>query len=177
MRINRRKFVKTTIAAGALTTLNMRFPDYSFISSGNKEIQEALSQPIFKESLFKNPVIIDNIELLQYKKNFILRVRSKDGIEGISVSNNRHMEYMYPILQQRVIPFFIGKDVRKLDDLIEEVFLYKSNYKLQGLALWIPVATVEFALLDMMGKIAEKPVAELIGKFYNKKISVYRSTS
>jgi len=43
------------------------------------------------------------------------------------------------------------------------VYRHKSNYKLLGQALWCPVAWVEFALLDMLGRIAGKSIAELMG--------------
>ena len=70
------------------------------------------------------------------------------------------MKYLYPIMSGRIIPFFIGRDARGLDMLIEEVYVYKSNYKLQSLALWVPLATLEFAILDMLGKIADKTMGE-----------------
>jgi L-alanine-DL-glutamate epimerase-like enolase superfamily enzyme len=73
-------------------------------------------------------------------------------------------------------PFFIGKDARDLDNLLEEVYVYQSNYKLQSLALWVPLATIEFAILDMLGRIAKKPMGLLIGeKIYNPTVSVYRA--
>jgi L-alanine-DL-glutamate epimerase-like enolase superfamily enzyme len=60
--------------------------------------------------------------------------------------------------------------------LLEEVYVYQSNYKLQSLALWVPLATIEFAILDMLGRIAKKPMGLLIGdKIYNPTVSVYRA--
>ena len=64
-------------------------------------------------------------------------------------------------------PFFKGRDARDWEQLLEEVYVYQSNYKLQGLALWIPLATIEFAVLDMLGRIAGKPMGELIGTLHH----------
>ncbi len=133
MNFNRRKFLKTSFALGALSSLNMKFPESKIFAQGKDKVDEALKNPVFKKFYFKSPVIIESIQLMEYKKNYVLLVRSKDGAVGYSVSNNRHMEYMYPILQQRVATYFIGKDARDLDELVDGVFLYESNYKLQGL--------------------------------------------
>jgi L-alanine-DL-glutamate epimerase-like enolase superfamily enzyme len=77
------------------------------------------------------------------------------------------------ILQQLVIPYFIGKDARDLDSLIDGVYVYRSNYKLSGLALWCCVAWVEFSVLDLLGKIEGKPVGELLGGVIRREIPIY----
>ena len=82
-------------------------------------------------------------------------MRSKDGAEGYSVSNNAQQISLWAIQVNRLQPYFIGKDARDLDNLLEEVYVYQSNYKLQSLALWVPLATIEFAILDLLGRIAE----------------------
>ena len=136
-------------------------------------LDEVLSKSVLKKELFPNPVIIDSLELLRFEDNFLCRVRSKSGAEGISVSNNMQMVSLYPIFTRRLQPFFPGKDARNLEQLLEEVYVYQSNYKLQNLALWVPLATIEFAILDMLGKIADKPMGELIGEIHHPKIAVY----
>ena len=40
--------------------------------------------------------------------------------------------------------------------LMEEVTVYESNYKATGLAIFVPMATLEFAILDMFGKMANR---------------------
>jgi L-alanine-DL-glutamate epimerase-like enolase superfamily enzyme len=136
-----------------------------------------LAQPVLKKELFPDPVIIETLELLRYKDNFICRVRSKGGAEGISVSNNMQMISLYPVFTRRLQPFFPGKDARELEKILEEVYVYQSNYKLQSLALWVPLATIEFAILDMLGKIVNKPTGELIGEIHNPFVSVYQANN
>ena len=102
----------------------------------------------------------------------MVHVRSTAGSEGISVANS-HVEQLYPILNQRVIPYFIGKDVRGLEGHLFELYRYKSYYKLQGLAFWCPVAWVEFAILDMMGRITGKSIGQLLGGVIRRQVPFY----
>lgn len=104
-------------------------------------------------------------------------MRSKDGAEGISVGNNAQLESLYPIFIHRLQPFFSGKDARDWENLLDEVYVYQSNYKLQNLALWVPLATIEFAILDMLGRIAGKSIGQLIGDINNSEISVYQANN
>ena len=121
------------------------------------------------------PVKIAGIELLRTDEHYFVRATSEDGAVGVAVPNER-IQYLYPILQQRVIPYFVGKDARDLEALVDGVFLYQSNYKLAGLALWCCVAYVELSLLDLLGKLADKPVGELLGGVLRREIPVYLSS-
>lgn len=174
MNMQRRQFIKTGIPAAALALTGCggdRKP------SGFSNLDKILENPVLKRNLFPDALIIESVELLRYRDNFICRVRSKDGAEGISVSNNLRMKFLYPIAVMNVNPFFVGKDARDLDKLIEGVYVHKSNYKYQGYALWIPVATVEFAILDMLGKIAGKSIGGLIGDISNHEVAVYQANN
>jgi L-alanine-DL-glutamate epimerase-like enolase superfamily enzyme len=139
------------------------------------KLDDVLKQPVLKRQLFSTPVIIETLELLRLGRNFLCRVRSKDGAEGISAANNSQQRSLYPIQVNRLQPFFIGKDARDLETLLEDVYVYQSNYKLQSLALWVPLATIEFAILDMLGRIANKSMAQLVGDVHNPKVAVYRA--
>jgi L-alanine-DL-glutamate epimerase-like enolase superfamily enzyme len=99
-------------------------------------------------------------------------VRSKDGAEGVSVDNGR-AGLLYPIINRLVIPFFIGKDARKLEDLLFGVYRENDNYKLQGLALWNAVALVEFAILDLLVRLAGRSIGELLGGVIRRSIPIY----
>jgi L-alanine-DL-glutamate epimerase-like enolase superfamily enzyme len=140
------------------------------------KLDAILQQPVFKRELFKDPVIIQAVELLTRDKQYICRVRSKDGHEGISVSNSQQMEVLYPIFVKRIAPFFIGKDARDLEQLIPASTVYQNNYKATGLAIWVPIATLEFAILDMFGKMANRSIGLLLSdRIYNPAISVYQA--
>lgn len=175
MKTDRRRFIVTAAAAGLASQL----PATSATDTTTKEkyrlLDEIISKPVLKIPDSVGPVIIESVELLRYKDNFLCRVRSKDGAEGVSAGNNDQLKSLYPVFVNRIQPFFIGKDTRDLESLMEKVYVYQSNYKLQNLALWLPLATLEFALLDMLGRITGKPIGELIGSVQNRKIAVYQA--
>ena len=141
------------------------------------ELDSVLSEPVLKTDLFKEAVIIENVELLRYNNNFICRVTSKEGSTGLSVSNNMQMIHLYPIFVDRIQPFFIGKNALELEKLLGQVYVHMSNYKLQSLAFWVPLATLEFAILDFLGKISGKPIGELIGDIHHEEIFVYQANN
>ena len=175
MRTNRRNFISTALAGGLAAGLprayggsEARKPDYT-------RLDEILKQPVLKKELFATPVIIESLELLRYKRSFLCRVRSTDGAEGISVGHGT-MSSLYPIFVNRLQPFFIDKDARDLDLLLEKVYIYSLNFRLSGLALGIPLATIEFAILDMLGRIADRPIGRLIGEIHHPRVAVYQAT-
>jgi L-alanine-DL-glutamate epimerase-like enolase superfamily enzyme len=175
MNTNRRKFVATTLAGGIGLTIPRITPIQDKSTDIYSRLDDILSKPILKTNLFTSPVIIDTLELLKYENSFLCRVRSKDGAVGISVANNDQMKSLWPVFVNRLRPFFIGKDARNLESLLEKVYVYQSNYKMQSLALWVPLATIEFAILDMLGRIADKSMGQLIGEIHNPKIAVYQA--
>lgn len=134
-------------------------------------LEKVAAEPVLKTELFRSPVIIESIQLLRRGREYLVHVRSKDGAEGVSLTDGR--DYLHPILNRLVIPYFLGKDARELEEHLFQVYRYQSNYKLQGLALWCPVAWVEFAILDMLGRIAGKPMGELLGSIVRREVPFY----
>src|SRR4051812_8113447 len=163
MKLSRRNFLHLT-AAGAAGSVISDGGTAKAIPADTLEsrLLEAGKRPGLDAKLFTSPILIESIELLRKGKEHFVRVRSKDGAEGISVDDGR-MNVLYPIFNHLVVPYFIGKDARDLEEHLFEVYRYESNYKLQGLALWCPVALVEFAILDMLGRIAGQSISELLG--------------
>ena len=178
MKSTRRHFFKnlSVLSGGAIITsspyASAKIPEVNY-----NILDEVLSQPVLKKDLFKKEIVIKELSLLRYKNNFLCRVKSDDGAEGISVSNNFQMESLYPIFTNRLQPFFLGKDARELEKILDEAYVYRSNYKLQSLALWVPLATIEFAILDMLGRISGKSIGELIGDISNPAIAVYQANN
>jgi L-alanine-DL-glutamate epimerase-like enolase superfamily enzyme len=87
------------------------------------------------------------------------------------------MKSAWPILIQRVAPFFAGKDARDLDSLVDEVYVAQSNYKWQGLPFWSSVASVELPLLDLLGQVSGRSLGDLLGGVRQREIAVYRASS
>lgn len=178
MRTNRRNFISAGLAGGlaaALPGSEAQGSDSGARKTDYARLDEILKQPVLKKELFARPVIIKSVELLRYKNSFLCRVRSTDGAEGVSVAHGT-MRSLYPIFTNTLQPFFIDKDARDLDLLLEKVYIYNLNFRLSGLALGIPLATIEFAILDMLGRIANKSIGRLIGEIHHPRVAVYQAT-
>ena len=178
MKSTRRQFLSSAVAGGAAVCglpLISCSSGRDAISTRFDILDKILEQPVLKKELFPAPVIIETLELLQYNNSFLCRVRSKDGAEGISVAHP-DMPVFVPIFLRRLRSFFIGQDARELDMMLETVIRYNLNYRLNGMAIGLPLATIEFAILDMLGKIANKPVAQLIGEIHNPEVGLYMAT-
>jgi len=180
MQITRRNIFRGALAAGVTAALPSMAGATPCSDPGLEaryaKLDAAASLPVFKRELFPEPAIIQTVELLHYQKSWLCRVRTKDGAEGIAVSNSQQMEVLYPIFAKRIAPYFIGKDARDLESLMEEVTVYESNYKATGLAIFVPMATLEFAILDMFGKMVNRSIGLLISdKIYNPEINVYQA--
>jgi L-alanine-DL-glutamate epimerase-like enolase superfamily enzyme len=177
MKFTRRNFLRTTAVAGASAAAAPLLTHSAQVSSSPRQVddaalEQAAAKPVLQLNGLKDPVIIDSIALLRKDRDHFVRVRSKDGAEGISVDDGR-MAVLHPILNQLVIPYFIGKDARDLEDHLFGVYRYQSNYKLQGLALWCPVALVEFAILDLLGRRTGQSLGELLGGVIRTSVPFY----
>jgi L-alanine-DL-glutamate epimerase-like enolase superfamily enzyme len=163
--MNRRELLASAVGAGVLA-----------MATDSGAAPEPEEQRLFHlEQASSTPVRIASIELLRNGNLHFVRSRSTDGAVGVALANAR-VGYLYPILLQLVVPYFIGKDARDLEALVDGVYVHQSNYKLAGLALWCCVAYVEFSLLDLLGKVARKPVSELLGGVRRREVPVYLSS-
>jgi len=171
MNLNRRLFIKSGLGAGVCAMTQGRVSAVSRKTT-IAQLDKAAAAPILKVASIKTPVKIASIELLRNRRDFFVRTTSTDGAVGVAVTNGR-AAYLHTILQQLVIPYFVGGDTRNLESLIDGVYVYRSNYKLSGLALWCCVAWVEFSILDLLGKVTNKPVGELLGGVIRRQIPIY----
>jgi len=187
MKTNRRRFLQANLLGSLAATLPLSAPGADTPVAGAPparsrtqnpryaRLDEILKQPVLKRELFANPIIIETLELLRYRDNFLCRVRSRDGAEGLSVGHSG-LKALHPIFLYNLQPFFIGKDARDLDRLLEKVFIYGFNFRYNGISLGTPLATIEFAILDLLGRIANKPLGQLIGDLHHPEVTVYQAT-
>ena len=179
MRVNRRGFLAGALgasAAGLNSTHQRKIPVQKTVPVGadlHEDLDRAAAAPVLKLHGLKSPVIIDSIRLLKREDEYLVHVRSKDGAEGVSLTNPPRAEYLDKILKQLVIPSFVNKDARDLENLLWEFYRSRDNYKLYGLALWSPQAWVEFAILDMLGRVAGKPICALVGDIVRHDAAFY----
>lgn len=196
MKTNRRKFISSAVAGG----LGAASIPFSSIGSAPRAINgkgpadpapipedldaryelldQALKKPVFRKELFTSPVVIESVELLRDRENFMVRVRSKDGAEGMSVGHTGlnpkggggQSVRNWPVYKG-LINSFVGKDARELDSMIPG-----DSGKGGGVPFNIALATVEIATLDMLGKTIKKPMGALIGEIRNPMIDVYQGS-
>ncbi len=140
------------------------------------ELDRASMGPLLALEGLREPVIVESMELLRNEKEILVRVRSTDGAEGVIVSNSGWLADTFPIFQNRVASFLVGKDARQVETLLEELLHPKITYKLQGLALWVCVAAAEMAILELLGRISNKSIGQLFGGPRRKEIAVYRAS-
>ena len=80
---------------------------------------------------------------------------------------------VYPFVLKSVLPVFVGKDARTVERLLWDVYRHADNYKMQGIALWVAVAAAEIGLLELMGRVADRPVADFFGGAVRRDVPVY----
>ena len=175
MKISRRKWLLLTGSAALSASIPRS------LTASLDGMQQSSSPLIrdFEEPMFDipgqiaTPVIIESIEMLKNGSNYFVRTRSTDGATGIT--GTKQIADFMPIFERLVAPHFIGKDARDIESLVDSV--YRANYKLAGIPFWCPVAYVEQSLLDMLGKVAQKPVGALLGGVCRDEIPIYLSGS
>jgi len=127
MTLYRRDFLKTALFESfGIIALKSNSNDFQIRSANYEVLDKILEKPVLKQHVFPEPVNIENVELLRFKNNLICRVRSKDGVVGLSVGNNDQLQSLYPIFMNRLQPFFPGKDVCNWDKLVDLVYVLKS---------------------------------------------------
>ena len=164
--MNRRKFLAGAGASSALVLADTTPPRVD-----PADLDRAAARPVLKRELFPSPVVIDSLRLLKRDKDYLVHIRSKDGAEGISLVNPPRGEYLGPLFHRSLKPKFIGKDARDLEKILWAV--YRADYKQYGLDMWSAQAWCEFAILDMLGRIARKPMGALVGEIVRTEVPFY----
>lgn len=173
--MKRRNFLSQSALAGGAAAFgslsSCQTPANPSRQTDYAKLDRALGQPVLRRELFPDPMIIETLELLKDRNNTICRVRSKDGAVGVSIGHPFIAKSSYPMFNLNLRHHFIGKDARDLDQLIYNAT--EGNVKRQGIPLCVQVAAIEFAILDMLGIIANKPAGQLLGEVRNPKVPIY----
>ena len=140
------------------------------------ELEGIAAEPVLQKDLLPEPVILESMDLLRHGEEILVRVRSRDGAEGLSVTNSWWLFDTHPIFLRRVAPYLVGKDARDLEENLEGLLREEITYKLQGLALWSCVAAAEMAVLELLGRVSGKPIGDLLGGVQRRDIPVYRAS-
>jgi L-alanine-DL-glutamate epimerase-like enolase superfamily enzyme len=90
-----------------------------------------------------------------------VRVTAEDGAQGWGQVSTYHSDITCQVLHRQVAPYVLGQDTSDLDDLLDIVT--EREHKFPGSYLRRAMAGVDTAIWDLRGKVAGKPVTELIG--------------
>ncbi len=173
MKSSRRTFLATSVGAAA-TALHLGATQAADAKSPTRaELDRILEQPVLNTEFVKGPVIVQSIELLRNGPNYLVRTRSTDGVEVITVPHPAKMAQTYPILLKDIFPVVLKRDARDLQSLHWDIYRHNSLYKLQGIALWPSVMAIEQALLELMGQTAKRPIADFFGGKRKTDIAIY----
>ncbi len=166
-------------------------PMFGCTSSGNTEMlpiesneyqsserlvkfQKILKNPTFNASLIKEAVIIEKVEMMKSGKYFFTKVTAKNGAIGYSINAKKYVLAIHGLFLSRIVPPVIGKDARDIERLIfNDIYIHNLNYKWQGLAYNVAVAYLEMAILDLLGKVANVPIGELLGGRIHNEMNIY----
>ncbi|MBV6647309.1 MAG: mandelate racemase/muconate lactonizing enzyme family protein [Cyclobacteriaceae bacterium] len=178
---NRRSFLKKTAGATLIAPLAACSYEGADKSTSNgytpsdrlKQFRKIAASPVLQKEKVKQSIIIESINIYQNGKHFFLKAVSTDGAVGICSGNGKYIKNIYPIILNRIIPHFEGKDARDLEMLIENTYMGMLNYKWQGLAFWVGVAYVEIAILDLLGRVSSQPIGELLGGRVREQVGIY----
>ena len=90
-----------------------------------------------------------------------VRVTDEAGAQGWGQVSTYHSDITCQVLHRQVAPWILGQDTTDLDDLLDGVT--EREHKFPGSYLRRAMAGVDTAIWDLRGKLADKPVAELLG--------------
>jgi len=130
MKTTRRKFLTLAGSASALSMLPALPASGEHAQATDEAWEKVAAKPVLDLKGLKGPILIETIQLLKKGRLYFVRARSKDGAEGISVDNGR-ADVLHPILNQLVIPYFIGKDALELEEHLFGVYRTRTttNFK------------------------------------------------
>jgi L-alanine-DL-glutamate epimerase-like enolase superfamily enzyme len=185
--LDRRQFLTSAAFAGAgIAAWPSLLPagdrsgvaDAGAIRDRTERILAAAARPALRQELLPaSPLTIERVELLKNGPHFLVRVRTSDGAEGLSVAHGRILSTVYPHFVSVVAPLFVGMDARRVEENVEAVYRTPSHYKWQGLAFWACVAAVELAMLDLIGKVTSRSLTDYFGDGrVTDQIAVYRAS-
>lgn len=160
-----------------------RAPDPALAPERTRRLLAAAAEPALRTHLLPTvPLVLERIELLRHGRQWLVRVRTPDGAEGLAVGHGGVLQEAYPIFLRRVAPAALGTDARAWEDTVRAIYLgsgaFGSSYKWQGLPFWTAIASLEMAVLDLLGKAADRPVTDLLGSgTLRREIALYRASS
>lgn len=177
--MNRRRFLSNLSQTGLILASSQTLSEKIYaseVSFAEHSTVKNFPKLLDLTKLIRQPVIIEQVEILRFDKKLFIRLTSKEGVTGVTMANER-MENLYSLFNGLVAPIFKGQDIRNLTELVYRAYSDDRNYKYAGsMPLSNCIGHVEIAALDLLGKIAKLPVYQLFGGKIVNEIPVYLSS-
>jgi L-alanine-DL-glutamate epimerase-like enolase superfamily enzyme len=120
------------------------------------------------------PLVLEKLELWRIgNRECMLVGRIRGGLTAYLPSNGRFLDDI-ELFTGRVLPFFLGQDLRRIEALIERC--HRAHYKLSGLPFWNAIGHIEMLALEAIGLAAQRSVADLLGGAKRREVAVYLSS-
>ena len=106
-------------------------------------------------------------------RNFVtLKIVTRSGVTGIgdATLNGRELA-VASYLKDHLIPNLIGRDAGRIEDIWQ--FFYRGAYWRRGPVTMTAIAAVDMALWDILGKMTNQPLYQLLGGRSRDGILVY----
>jgi mannonate dehydratase len=106
-------------------------------------------------------------------RNFVtLKIVTRSGVTGIgdATLNGRELA-VASYLKDHVVPNLIGRDSGRIEDLWQ--FFYRGAYWRRGPVTMTAIAAVDVALWDILGKLSNQPMYQLLGGRSREGVLVY----
>ena len=104
---------------------------------------------------------ITSIETFANEFVGLVRLRTEDGAEGWGQVSNYHSDIAAQVLHRQVAPYVLGQEIAQIDGLLDKIV--EIEFKFPGSYLRRALAGLDTAWWDLQGKLAGKPVVELLG--------------
>jgi mannonate dehydratase len=106
-------------------------------------------------------------------RNFVtLKMETRSGVFGIgdATLNGRELA-VAAYLEQHVVPNLIGRDAGRIEDTWQ--FLYRGAYWRRGPVTMTAIAAVDVALWDILAKLCDMPLYQMLGGRSRDGVLVY----
>ncbi|MFM8336199.1 MAG: hypothetical protein ACKODK_11610, partial [Opitutaceae bacterium] len=105
MPLPRRTFLRSAAIAGITATGVSRSRAATPAPLVTKaELDRILDEPVLRTGFLTSPVRVESVDLLRNGKHYLLRTRSADGLEVITVPNPSRMAEAFPIFLKNIRP-------------------------------------------------------------------------
>ena len=141
-----------------------------------RRLDAVAAAPVLNVECIDQPVKITSMDLLRNGKNF-LRARTDDRRRGRNrrTQLHAHDSYISDLRQpRRAILWRQGRSTTRTAPL--GTLSARRQLQVSRARLWVCVAAAEFAILDLLGRIAGKSVGRLLGGVRQREIAVYRAS-